>query len=339
MQRLAILLATIASIPAVAAARLEVVTTLSDYAAIAREIGGDRVDAQAIVPGNADAHFIRPKPSYALMLRRADLFVSTGLDLELWAPVLVDKSGNRRIADGAPGSVSAAAGIELLDKPTSFSRAAGDVHIYGNPHIHTSPILAKAIAANIAAGLCQVDPGACSRYQEGLARFRAEIDRRLYGEALLGSLDSASLDPLAAQGRLVAFLDEQGLSDKLGGWLGRARSLRGRKLICYHKNWIYLTTLLGLQVVDYVEPRPGIPPNARHVAHLIRKIEAEKVKVLLAANYFEKRKPEQIAARTGIRPVIVPISVGGAAGVDTYFDLVDLWIDSLVAAWGEEEGR
>jgi len=120
---------------------------------------------------------------------------------------------------------------------------------------------------------------------------------------------------------------------ELGGWLGEGLPLRDRKIICYHKNWIYFTTLFGLSVVDYVEPKPGIPPTARHVAELIDLIEAENIDVLLAANYFERRKPELIAERTGIVPVVVPTSVGGEPGVVTYFDLVDTWLTRLLDAF------
>lgn len=314
-------------------ATVKVVTTLQDYAAIAREIGGDRIDARAIVVGNADAHFIKPKPSYALMLKDADLFVSTGLDLELWAPVLVNKAGNRNIVDGAPGYVAAAHGIELLDVPKSLDRSGGDIHIYGNPHIQTSPLNAVIIARNIATGLCKVDPAGCEMYRTNAAAFHDRIARRLYGDDLVDLLGADSLDPLARQGRLIPFLEQQGLLGRLGGWLAEAEPLRGARIICYHKNWVYLTTLFGLDVVDYVEPKPGIPPTARHVADLIELIKSQHIKVLLAANYFEASKPGLIAERTGIVPVIVPTSVGGEPGVDTYFDLVDIWITRLVDAF------
>ncbi|HSN85303.1 MAG TPA: metal ABC transporter substrate-binding protein, partial [Thermoanaerobaculia bacterium] len=141
------LLLLIALIAATAsAAPVKVVTTLPAYASIAQAVGGDRVQALSISKGNEDSHFVKPKPSYALMLKDADLFVTTGLDLELWAPVLVDKSGNRKIRDGQPGYVNASQGVPLLDVPANPSREAGDIHIYGNPHIHTSPLNAKIIA-------------------------------------------------------------------------------------------------------------------------------------------------------------------------------------------------
>jgi len=335
--RIVPVLAMMLTLPVASEAAVKVVTTQETYAAIAREVGGDRVEAVAIVPGNADAHFVKPKPSYAFMLRDADLFVSTGLDLELWAPVLVNKSGNRDITDGAVGYVAAAHGIDLLEKPASADRSSGDVHVYGNPHIQTSPINATMVARNIATGLCKVDPEGCESYRSNLADFNARIARRLYGERLVEMLGAETLGPLARSGRLVPFLEERGLQDEIGGWLAEAMPFRGRKLVCYHKNWVYFTTLFGLETAGYVETKPGIPPTARHVAELIGRIETDKIGVLLAANYFERHKPELIADRTGIVAVVVPMSVGGEPGVDTYFDLVDLWVERLRAAFSETE--
>jgi len=335
-----LLLLTIAALltmPATSAATVKVVTSVQDYAAIARDIGRDRVVVEAIVAGNADAHFVKPKPSYAMMLRDADLFVSTGLDLELWAPVLVNKAGNRKIVDGAEGYVSASQGLDLMEKPASMDRSAGDVHVYGNPHITTSPLNMTVIARNIATGLCKVDPEGCDTYKLNLDDFNARLSRRLYGERLLELLGADTLDPLARSGRLVPFLEERGMLEELGGWLGEAIPLRGQKLVCYHKNWIYFTTLFGLTVVDYVEPKPGIPPTARHVAELVQRIEDEDIRVLLTANYFERRKPELIAERTGIVPVVVPMYVQGEPGIETYFDLVDLWVGRLKAAFSRTE--
>ena len=330
-------MAAVLIVPATSQATIKVVTTVQDYAAIARDIGGDRVAVETIVAGNSDAHFVKPKPSFAIMLRDADLFVSTGLDLELWAPVLVNKAGNRRIVDGAEGYVSASHGLDLMEKPASMDRSAGDVHVYGNPHITTSPLNIRVVARNIATGLCKVDPDGCDAYKLNLDDFNARLSRRLYGDRLLELLGAETLDPLARNGRLVPFLEEHGMLGELGGWLGEAMSLRGKKLVCYHKNWIYFTTLFGLSVVDYVEPKPGIPPTARHVAELVKRIEDEDIRVLLTANYFERRKPELIAERTGIVPVVVPMYVRGEPGVETYFDLVDLWLDRLGAAYAETE--
>jgi ABC-type Zn uptake system ZnuABC Zn-binding protein ZnuA len=337
LKRRFVLLAMILTMPIASEATIKVVTTQETYASIASALGGERVVAEAIVPGNADAHFVKPKPSYAFMLRDADLFVSTGLDLELWAPVLVNKSGNRNIADGAVGYVAAAHGIDLLEKPASADRSAGDVHIYGNPHIQTSPINMTIVASNIATGLCKVDPEGCEMYRSNLVDFNNRVARLLYGDRLVEMLGVDILDGLARSGRLVPFLEEKGFADQIGGWLAEALPFRGRKLVCYHKNWIYFTTLFGLEVAGYVETKPGIPPTARHVSELIQRIDNEDVGVLLAANYFEERKPKLIAERTGIVPVVVPMSVGGEEGVETYFELVDLWVGRLKAAFAGTE--
>lgn len=319
------------------AAPVRVVGTLPVYAEIARAVGGERVMAQAIAEPNQDAHFVKPKPSLALMLRGADLFVTTGLDLELWAPTLVDKSGNRAIRAGEPGYVNASQGVPLLDIPESASREAGDVHVYGNPHLHTSPLNIKVVAGNVAAGLERVDPEGREIYREGLEELRRRIDVALYGSELVDLLGSERLDPLARSGRLFEFLSDQEyegepLLERLGGWLEKGRGFRGREIIAYHKNWIYFTDLFGLEIVDYVEPKPGIPPSARHVHELLRTIEDRKIPVILTANYFDPRKPEKLAERTGATALIVPLQPGGRA--DSYFDLVDLWVDGLDEAFG-----
>ncbi|HEX6862449.1 MAG TPA: metal ABC transporter substrate-binding protein [Thermoanaerobaculia bacterium] len=319
------------------AAPVKVVTTLPAYASIAQAVGGDRVQAASIAKGNEDAHFVKPKPSYALMLKDADLFVTTGLDLELWAPVLVDKSGNRKIRDGQPGYVNASQGVPLLDVPPNPSREAGDLHIYGNPHIHTSPLNAKIVAGNIAAGLKRVDPAGAAAYDANLAAFRKRIDAALYGDQLPQILGSATLDPLARQGKLIPFLESKDykgkkLIDSLGGWLGKGMAFRGRKLVTYHKNWTYFTPLFGLQVVGDVEPKPGIPPSARHVHDLIETMKAQKVKVVLAPDYFDPSEAQAIAARTGAQAVIVPLGPSGP-GADAYFKMIDLWVDRLARAY------
>ena len=325
------------SLPLPVLAELEVVTTLPTYGSIARFIGGDRVNVSSISRSDEDAHFVKPKPSLALMLKRADLYVTTGLDLELWGPVLVDKSGNRSIRDGEPGFVAASQGVPMLGVPASTSRAAGDIHIYGNPHVHASPLNAKIIAGNIAAGLRRVDPAGASFYQEKLKAFQERIDAALYGEDLAELLGPELLDPLARKGTLIPFLEEQSyqgrpLIERLGGWLGRSRAFRGKKIIAYHKNWIYFTTLFGIEITDYVERKPGIPPSARHVHHLIHDIQTDRIQVLLAATYFEPTKPRAIAARTGCTVVRVPLETGGETAGD-YFDLVDLWVRRLDEAF------
>jgi ABC-type Zn uptake system ZnuABC Zn-binding protein ZnuA len=325
------------AIPAASAAPIKVVTTLPAYASIASAVGGDKVQAASISGGSEDAHFVKPKPSYALMLKDADVFVTTGLDLELWAPVLVDKSGNPRIREGQPGYVNASQGVPLLEIPTNPSRAAGDIHIYGNPHIHTSPLNAKIIAGNIAAGLKRVDPANAATYDSRLAAFRQRLDTAVYGDQLPKILGAATLDNLARQGKLIPFLqtkDYQGkkLITLLGGWLGKGMVFRGGKMVTYHKNWVYFTALFGLNVVDDVEPKPGIPPSAKHVHELIEEMQAQKVPVVMAPDYYDPGQVQAIAQRTGARAVIVPLGPSGA-GPDAYFNLIDNWVNQLAKAY------
>jgi len=330
--------AALVSAVSASAAPVQVVTTLSAYASIAREVGGGRVEVASISSGAEDAHFVKPKPSYALMLKSADLFVTTGLDLELWAPVLVDKSGNRKIRDGAPGYVAASQGVPLLDVPGSADRSAGDVHLFGNPHIFTSPLNAKIIAGNVAAGLTRVDPAGAAIYQANLERFKSRLDEALYGKELSELLGAQVLDPLAAQGTLIEFLrgseyEGKPLLERLGGWLGRGRVFRGGKIVAYHKNWIYFTELFGVEVVDYVEPKPGIPPSARHVHDLLERIRREGVRAIFAASYFSETEVRAIAERSGIPAVQVPLGPV-AGGPEDYFALVDRWVDGLAEAFG-----
>ena len=327
---------------AASAAPLRVVTTLPVYASIAQEVGGGRVEVQSISRGDEDAHFVKPKPSFALMLKRAGLFVTTGLDLEIWAPTLLDKSGNKSIREGAPGYVSASAGVPLLDVPESVDRSAGDVHVYGNPHVFTSPLNAKRIAKNVAVGLERIDPEGAAEYRRNLAAFERRIDEALYGKELVELLGAATLDPLARGGQLVSFLagqEYQGekLTGRLGGWLGKGMAFRGEKIVVYHKNWIYFTELFALQVVGYVEPKPGIPPSARHVHDLVETVTTENVAVLFAASHFGESQIDKIAERLGTATVAVPLGPGGEGAAD-YFELVSLWVDLLVGACSGEAG-
>lgn len=320
---------------------LRVVTTMPDYAWLAGEIGGDRVEVHAIAAGNQDLHFIRPRPSYSALMRKADLFVTTGLDLELWVPALLDSAGNRRILEGSPGYVAAWTGVPMRDVPTSFSRAEGDIHMYGNPHIQTSPLNMVDVARNILAGLQRVDPKSSDLYKANAAALEDRLYRRTFGDELVELLGGGTLANLARSGKLRSFLDGREyprgsgrkLSDRLGGWLKKAEPIRGRKIIGYHKNWVYLAELLELDIRGYIEPKPGIPPPPRHVEEIMDLIRSENIRVILAASYFDPAKPESIAERTGAEAVIVPMG-SGVDGLAGYEDLVDLWIERLLVGFG-----
>ena len=316
---------------------VRVVATLPVYASIVREIGGDQVVVSAIADPREDAHFVRPKPSFALDLRRADLFVTTGLDLELWVPALLDKASNPRVLEGGRGYVTAYTGIQLLDIPSSADRSQGDIHIYGNPHLHTDPLRALQIARNITTGLKRVAPDRAALWEAGLRRFQGRIHEKLFGEHLVELLGGDALEGMALSGNLFSFLEREyegrRLSEELGGWLGDARELRGKKLICYHKDWVYFEERFGLICADYVESKPGIPPTPRHVARLIDLMREQRIRVVVAPSYYDRSKVEGVATRGGGVPLVVPFYPGAGSGVDDYFELVDHWIAELEGAF------
>ncbi len=320
--------------------KLLVVTTLSTYADIAKQIGQDKIEVHYIVKGNEDAHFVRPKPSYAVLLNKADVFVSTGLDLELWVPSIVDLSKNEKIRSGQPGYVAAYDGIELLDKPANLSRSEGGLHIYGNPHITTSPLNFKIIAENITIGLEKNDPENAGFYRNNLKIFNHKIDVATFGEELVKLMGGDLLTKLATSGKLIDFLQTKTfkgkkLIDRLGGWLKKGMIFRNKQVVAYHKNWEYFIRLFGVNIVGYVEPKPGIPPSPKHVESLIQEMRAKNVRVVLAANYFDESKVKNICDRVGAIPVIVPMYVNGAPGTENVFKLVDYWVDHLRSAFLE----
>lgn len=319
-------------------APIRVVVTLPVYADLAREIGGEAVEVSAIANPNEDAHFVRPKPSFALDLRRADAFVTTGLDLELWVPVLLDRAGNTAVLEGGPGYITAYTGIQLLDIPVTADRGGGDVHIYGNPHLTTDPLRALQVARNITTGLKRIAPNQAENFDRRLQGLTAEIHQRLFGERLVELLGGEALEQLALNGNLFGFLEanefnDVSLIDMLGGWLYEAEPFRGGQMICYHKNWAYLEDRFQVRCVDYVETNPGMPPTPRHVSRLMSLIDDENIGVFLAATYFERRRLEAISSRGNLRLVRVPLSPGAAEGADNYFSLVDTWVTSLADAF------
>ena len=319
-------------------AQVRVVTTLPIYAELVREVGGEEVDVSSIANPNEDAHFVRPKPSFARDLRQADAFVTTGLDLELWVPTLLDRAGNTDVLEGGRGYITAYTGIQLLDIPVAADRSAGDVHIFGNPHLTTDPLRTLQIARNITVGLKRVAPDRADHFGRGLADLADRIHRRLFGDRLIELLGAETLEQLALNGNLFEFLEGNefegvALIDELGGWLAAAKSFRDRQMICYHKNWAYLEERFHVHCADYVEAKPGIPPTPGHVAQLIRRMRSENLNVLLAATYFDAGRVETVASRGGATLVHVPLAPGAAEGIDDYFSLVDAWVDGLARAF------
>jgi zinc/manganese transport system substrate-binding protein len=321
-----------------AAPPVKIVTSLTTYGSIAREIVGDRGTVTSIAQGDEDPHFVQPKPSFVAVLRDADLFITTGMDLELWVPALLDRAGNRRIMEGAPGYVPAFRGIDLLEVPTSLSRAGGDIHVDGNPHIHTDPLNGIIIARNILAGLKQVSPENAAYFTGKEQDFEKRVLEATMGPKLVAVLTPGTAYDLLRTNKLYDFLGQQKyqgkpLLDQLGGWLKQGEVLRGKEMACYHKEWAYFSRRFGIDCVTYIEAKPGIPPTPGHVQEVIQLMKQRKIPVLFASNYFDRKQIQQVAERTGAKAVVVPENTQGAPGVDTYFDLVNAWVGNLANAF------
>lgn len=320
------------------AAPVKVVTSLTTYGAIAREIVGDQGTVTSIAQGDEDPHFVQPKPSFVAVLRDADVFVTTGLDLELWVPPLLDRAGNRKVSEGGPGYVTAYTGIRLLEVPTSVDRAQGDLHADGNPHIHTDPVNAIIIARNILTGLKRVAPANAAYFTARETDFENRILKATVGNELLEALTPATTFELLRTDRFLDFISRQNyqgkpLAGRLGGWMKQAEVLRGKEMACYHREWAYFTNRFQITCMAYIEAKPGIPPTPRHVQEVIDQMKARHVPALFASNYFSRSQVTQVADRTGAKAVVVPENTNGAPGVDTYFDLMNNWITNLTAAY------
>jgi len=302
---------------------LKVVCSFSDYARIAQFIVQNRATVDFIASGEQDPHFVPPKPSYAMKLRDADLWVTTGLDLEIWSATLLDKARNKKIMDGETGFVAVADGITVLDKPEKADRTEGDIHLMGNPHINTGPLNWKVIAHNITIGLQKVDPANSEFYQAQRDQFIDRIDRALFGDELVDLFGGETLSKLLQNKTLFTFLEKeyQGakLVEKLGGWLKKALPFRGKKVVAYHKNWAYFADTFGLE----------IPPSAKHVQHMIQLIKDQQIDLMLVASYFEKKSAQMIEAKTGIKALFLPLFVYGVTEVNDNFALMDYWIDQI----------
>jgi ABC-type Zn uptake system ZnuABC Zn-binding protein ZnuA len=320
------------------AAPVKVVTSLTTYASIAREIVGDRGRVSSIAVGDENPHYVQPKPSFVPTLAQADLFVTTGLDLELWVPALLDKANNPRIVEGGPGYVAAYQGLPLLDIPANLSRAQGDIHVYGNPHIWTDPLNAVLVARNILRGLKRVAPQDAEYFTAREKDFETRVYRALFGDELVTMLGGETLADIDRKGELFTFLARQyqgaPLLNRLGGWLKQGMPFRGKIVACYHKEWDYFSREFQVTCFDYIEPKPGIPPTPRHVQEIITEMRSRHIAVLLSTNYYDRNQVLEVAQRTGAKAVIVPSNTGGSGGPETYFDLVNLWVSELAQSFG-----
>ena len=286
--------------PSIAAAKkLNVVTATTDLASLAQEVGGDKISVESMAKGYQDPHFVEAKPSFLLKLQHADLLVVVGLQLEIgWLPPLITQSGNSRIQVGANGYLDASQFAEILEIPQgSITRAMGDVHPLGNPHYWLDPDNGRRVARGIAGKLGEMDPEDAAYFQQ---RFQ-DFDRRL--------------------------------SEADKKWQADMKPFHGRKVITYHNSAPNLAHHFGLNVVGFVEPRPGIPPTPSHTMEVINMMKRDHVKVIMVEPYFDRKTPDSIARESGGTVVEYLPSVGGVKEVTTYFQLFDYDIALLTKAF------
>lgn len=281
------------------AKKINVITATTDMAALAQEVGGDHISVESLAKGYQDPHFVEPKPSFLLKLRQADLLIVVGLQLEIgWLPPLITQCGNARIQMGAPGYLDASQFAEILEIPTGVvTRAMGDVHPLGNPHYWLDPDNGRRIARGLAQKLGELDPGDNAYFQQ---RFQ-DFDKRL----------------TAAEQK----------------WEAEMAPYRGRKLVTYHNSFPNFAKHFHLDVIGYVEPRPGIPPTPSHTIELIGLMKRENCKLVLVEPYFDLKTPNSIGAATGAKVVVYLPSVGGEKQVTNYFELFDYDIGLITKAF------
>jgi ABC-type Zn uptake system ZnuABC Zn-binding protein ZnuA len=279
------------------AAKIRIVTTLTDLADFARAVGGDLVEVQSLATGVEDTHGVPMKPSFVPIMNRADLLILVGFDCEhSFLPALLEASKNPRIQVGKPGYVDCSEGIIPRDVPKSTDHSAGDVHPYGNPHYMLDPVLAKTAIKNIYKALVAFAP-----------QYQAECTRNR--DAYLAQLDA----------RIVE-------------WEKEAKPLKGVKFITYHEQWNYFAARFGMNYFGTIELKPGIDPTARHIEELIASMKAEHVPVVVREPNFPEKVPKRIAEQTGATMITLPIMPGGVPNTETYIKMMDYIVHTTVAA-------
>jgi zinc/manganese transport system substrate-binding protein len=290
-----------------ASAKVQIVASLPDFGAIAKEVGGDKVNVVSLAKGYQDPHFVDAKPSYVIKLNRADLLIYNGLDLEIgWLPPLITGSRNSKITStDALGRLDASTYIpRVLEVPTiKIDRSMGDIHPKGNPHYLLDPRNGIALAQGITARLEQIDPENASYYASNYKDFV----KRLNG--------------------------------KIMEWDEKLAPYKGTEIVSYHKNLEYFSEWAGFKEVGFIEPKPGIPPTPSHTADLIREMKAMDVKLVIASNFYPRKTGSLIADKTGAVFLSIPTSVGGEDGIKTYTDLFDVIVGDITTALKNETGE
>jgi len=280
-----------------ALAKLNVVATLPDYAAIAHEVGGDNIDLTVLAKPTEDPHFVDARPSFVVKLRQADVLIDGGAELEVgWLPPLLQNARNPKIEVGQPGRVQASQGIRLMEVPAELTRAAGDVHALGNPHFMVDPIIAKAVAEHIATAFASADAAHAADYQTNEKRFETTINARLQE------------------------------------WGTKLLPFHGQTIVAYHDSWPYFAHRFGFNINLFLEPKPGIPPSPSHLAEVIAQMKAQKIKAIIVEPYHNRKIAEKVAESTGAKVVDFAQFPGALPNTESYVALVDRLVDNLAAA-------
>jgi len=298
--------AFLAGATAGAQSKLNLVTSTEDLASITREVGGDKVAVIALAKGYQDPHFVEPKPSFILAVNRANLYIAIGRELEIgWLPPLITSSRNAKIQPGANGYLDASLNVRILDIPTGqITRAMGDVHPSGNPHYWLEPGNGRLIAQAIRNKLSELSPADKAYF----AQRYDDFDRRL----------------AAAEKR----------------WDAAMAPYKGTKLVTYHRSWPNFMERFGLEVIGYVEPKPGIPPSPSHTLELIDEMKRGGVKLIVVEPYFSLRTPQAIANQVpGGKVLILAPSVGGVKEVTDYVQLFEYDVNLLAGALKQVVGK
>ncbi len=280
---------------------IKIVTTTKTFADLVKVVGGDLVKVDYVAPPNQNVHFVEPRPSDILRLSKADLFVHGGLDLELWRAPLAEASGKSQFFDGGPRQLDLSEGLLLLEIPEGpLSRAQGDIHVFGNPHYWTSPENAKIIVKTIADKLSELSPENKKLFEENLNRYLGELDKKILE-----------------------------WKEKLTPW-------KGKPIVVYHNSWPYLADFAGLEIAGFVEPKPGIPPTAKHIQQLLGIMKEKKIKVIIKETFFENKTPKKLSEQTGAVVINLPISVGETKEARDYISMIDSMVTQITQAFEKE---
>jgi len=284
-------------------AKLNVIATTPDIAAIAKEIGGDQVEITTLTRPTEDPHFVDAKPSFILKLNKADVLLEGGAELEIgWLPSLLNQARNEKLASGAPGRVLCNEGIAMREIPTALDRSKGDIHAAGNPHFLVDPVNAKIVAAHIADAFGKLDAKSAEKFQANLKKFTEALDV------------------------------------KMVQWQEKLASFKGQQLVAYHNSWLYFAERFGLKIELFLEPKPGIPPSPAHLADVIAKMKESKARVIIVDPYLNRKTAETVARSTDAIVVDVSQFPAGIKGTEGgYIQLLDYLVNAIAKALGEKK--